>query len=843
MGHQGIRGYRTYSHINNANEVFKNIHEWHKTISGKDVKVKLHDTEDVCTLSELKENLCEDYFKRYFEKLAKKRALVLPEISSGLNKVVDTMERWCNDTNDSSDLKGLVVHSFNVAEYFGKLFYDEFEKKKLCKDLDIKDFPSTPIIIVYNPKESVILLIRKSENKELRKDIKFCSHDMKMFMLLFGDEVRHSRVKAISLLVSNETANEHLKCEDCKNCIVSMETLESYGLFQTLWHNHAENFNISNTDNIDETKIIAASATLIGCLAAAPYFDDLPTFTEVPNEQMKHILAILTPAQKNILYSGDKHFIIQGPYGSGKSIIARKKLQMLSDELKRSKKNKEVHFICFDSQSALLNEIGSSTNVITHTNKGGEKLSDIVKNILKVANSENVDLIVDEYDGENLGKGEAETLNYIFEEKFQNAVVFLVPQSMEKERELSIKEKSEKKEKNMFHLLKTMKQVNLNLVMRNSVEINNLIWVTQNFLKNQETIYRHPRMEDASKDSVSLNEKSAEELEVSASNSNSKEIVKMKPTKASKKNASHVKSEKHQGIREPTYNLTEDTLEKIILDDESGSDVKNKEQLAVRNFELDEVFGLAGIARASKDDINRIVNKFRYVASKGTGHNINSRYPKLFAVDFGDSHKDPKKIFALNCIFRKLNIWNSNSNNKHIILHFHTSINKIPKLLTPIIECREISSKVTSNYKDFKCNNKSILVCNFRVLRGLEHSNVTVIIDQDIYSMQHYLVEAMARCTNNLAIVVLEKSDVISKIISQWENGLKGQQLIDQWKVRIITESEEEVDYYEDKKSNLITINGSSKNHEEMRKIFVQRKDQNHAFNVTRIAEELIQRR
>ena len=60
MGHQGIRGYRTYSHINNANEVFRNINEWHKIISGKDVKVKLHDTEDVCTLSELKENLCED---------------------------------------------------------------------------------------------------------------------------------------------------------------------------------------------------------------------------------------------------------------------------------------------------------------------------------------------------------------------------------------------------------------------------------------------------------------------------------------------------------------------------------------------------------------------------------------------------------------------------------------------------------------------------------------------------------------------------------------------------------------------------------------------------------------
>ena len=57
----------------------------------------------------------------------------------------------------------------------------------------------------------------------------------------------------------------------------------------------------------------------------------------------------MTPALKRILYSGDKHSIVQGPYGSGKSILTRKKLHMLSNELQESKKKEQIHFIYFDS--------------------------------------------------------------------------------------------------------------------------------------------------------------------------------------------------------------------------------------------------------------------------------------------------------------------------------------------------------------------------------------------------------------------------------------------------------------------------------------------------------------
>ena len=102
----------------------------------------------------------------------------------------------------------------------------------------------------------------------------------------------------------------------------------------------------------------------------------------------------------------------------------------------------------------------------------------------------------------------------------------------------------------------------------------------------------------------------------------------------------------------------------------------------------------------------------------------------------------------------------------------------------------------------------------------------------------------MARCTSKLNIVVLARSDAVSKITAHWEDGLNGHQLLDQWKVQVIEEEEErEVDYHENRNLNIITINGSSKNHEEMRKILSQHKSQNRISHVTRMAEEFIQRR
>lgn len=123
MQHQGVRGYNTFGHIKNADKVFEKISNIHGEITKKKVRVKLPTYEDEKTLSELKESLCEDYFKRNFENQAREYPVILPQrIPKGINKIMSTIERWCIDTNEMSDIKGLVIHSFDASMYFDKWF-------------------------------------------------------------------------------------------------------------------------------------------------------------------------------------------------------------------------------------------------------------------------------------------------------------------------------------------------------------------------------------------------------------------------------------------------------------------------------------------------------------------------------------------------------------------------------------------------------------------------------------------------------------------------------------------------------------------------------------------------
>ena len=812
MEHQGVCGYQTFAHVKNADRIFKTITNIHGAIKNRMVRVKLPTYEDEKSLSELKGNLCGDYFKRYFENQAKEKPVILPQvIPTGINKFVDIMERWCTDTNEMSDLKGLIIHSFDVSVYFDKWFHDKFSKERLFTDLDIKEFPSMSVIIVYNPKENVVLLIRKSEKKDIRSQIELCSSDIKLFMLLFGDELKQIGVKVISLLARNLKADEILNCEGCEHSIVSHEILESYELFKVWWDIQVSHYKIKNTGDLDKDKTFGFSARVIGLLAAAQFFDNLPTFTEDPSEQMEHALVMLTPEQREIIYSCDKHLIIKGPYGCGKTIIARKKLQMLSEKFAESKKNGIVHFICYDPRTALVNEIRGSTNVKVHCNKEGNKLSEIIKDISKDVKSENVGLIVDEYDSEDLDKVEAETLNTIFEGNFRDAFVFLISQPMEKDREVNGAEKTEKEEKNMFHLLKTMKQVELNLVMRNPVEISNLIWVTENFLQEQQTVYQHLRKKEPPKNLTILNQRNIEERE------SGQELNQQPPSSSVQ----------------------------FTKSDNKIDDVVNvQEQRSVLKIGLDEAFGLAKFPRGSNVDVNKIVNSFTYIASEDTGHFIKTCNPKLFELT-GDNIQDYsfEKLLTLNFVFRKLNIVNSNSNNKHVILHFNTVTDQIPKFLVLVFECLKLRSKVTGSYEDFRYKkNKSILVSNFYSFRGLEHSNITITIDHDIYSIQHFLVEAMARCTNKLAIIVLERSQTVSRIIKKWRDGLNGKPLIDRWEVQISPGVKKKVNYQEDEQLKLITINSSSTEHEAMRRKFDQHKLENFNFDIKQTAEEFIQK-
>lgn len=75
---------------------------------------------------------------------------------------------------------------------------------------------------------------------------------------------------------------------------------------------------------------------------------------------------------------------------------------------------------------------------------------------------------MDEYEWEDLDKSEAKSLNEIFDESLKQMFLILIPQPIEKRRVI-----------NNILQKRNMKVYGLNRVMRNSVQIHNLVKLTQ----------------------------------------------------------------------------------------------------------------------------------------------------------------------------------------------------------------------------------------------------------------------------------------------------------------------------------------------------------------------------
>ena len=779
--------------------------------SGKSKKIKL---------SEFKGVHCKEYFQRYFEVLLHNDPVILPQkIPTTNKKIVNTMGSWCKKANKFSNLKGLVVYKFSVLKYL-KWLYDE---ETLYQYLDIKDFPQKPTIVVYNPKENIIFLIRKAKSENIEKEINNCSADLKMFMLLFWDELKDSRIKIIPLVANTSEVSEKLNCDQCTDFVVSVAGLKTPKLFETLWDKLSSHCKIVNTNEIDEIKVSVFLATLIGIAVTGFIHNKLPTFGKDPSEQMNHALLMLTPEQMRVLDSQHKHLVITGPYGSGKTIIACMKLELLAENLPESD---IVYFVCYDSKSKLSNEISGSSKIQIYHNNEGYKLSEIIKQVLsEINNTKNVNFIVDEYDSEDLDEVEAKALNKVFKEEIQDAFVLLAVQPMEKERTAN----NILQRRNRFDLLETMEKEELTLVMRNSVEISNLVRVTQSFLQEEPTIFRYQEEKKQATNQIKGRKKSV--LKVMASRLK----ASIMPSKSSKPIID----------KQPSASIDKKpVLKKPVLDPS-----EKKEKAFVGLLAVDEAFEFAEIPRGNDDDKNKIVNRFTYKPSKGTGHKIHVKLPELLEVTFDAT--EFQKTLSLKVVFDKLNISNSNANNKHVVLHFSdTRTNEIPKLFEMAFRFLEKSDHVTSKCQEFKTHatGKSILVCNFRTFRGLENQTVTIVVDHDIYSLQHYLVEAMARCTSKLAVVVLERSPSLFGIIKKWMDGDNGKQLIDHWKIEVVMEKKKELIYGNvsiDQVSKVISVYPFSKEHEQMEQQFnsEKEKEEHKKLRVRKEAEETIRKR
>ena len=637
----------------------------------------------------------------------------------------------------------------------------------------------------------MLLLIRNAENRDLETEIKLGLDDLKMFILLCCDKLKGSNMKLISLVVTGKKHDFQLKCSNCVNNVLSLETFKDLPTFENWYESRATYFEKESVLNINANFIKSFLAKITGAVAATfLYGEYMPTMTVNCNEKMENLAVLLTRQQMEILYSQHKHMIIKGGFGCGKTVIAAAMLKKISESLRNDEK---LYYICYDARSELLSKITkdaqekTDANITPYHNEERRNLSEIIRDVLQQDESaKKINFVVDEYDGEDLDESEANRLNKVFNESLKQSFILLIGQPIEKERIMFNTHQS----KNRFDLLENMELRQLNLVMRNSVEIHKLIKVTMDLLQKQKTVFIHHRTnkkESEVKMAVPISRNNAVN-ELSKPNSDVNTELPSAKKKILKEN-----HEESSGIV------------KLGLDEAQA--VSRSADGLVTNF-------LNATADFFSSGERKTTTKFLYAAVDKTGHKIATQKPVLCEVKGKTGFQ---KIISLIAIFQERQI----KNGEHVVLHFDTATNTIPEIFLFVFGYHfKMQDKITNNYEAFKSREKSILVWSYPTFRGLEYPKITVVLDRDIYYVQHYLVETLGRCTTDLCVVVLKTCSTLNKVTAEW----KSKQVIEQWNVEISKDAAAREKFKTELKStkncNLVNATFSFKYYEKLEKEF-----------------------
>ena len=816
------------------------------------------------------EEQCREYFKKYYERLAQQGLLIIPwkvtDCSRNLGEFIPSMRSWFGKTiNERKSIQGLVLQSFSIWKH---LCWYGFKKEMVKRYLQIDNISEELSTIVYNPQESAVLLLHKAESENLATDIALAFNYLKLFILLFHNVLKNSGMKLIPLVVSNENINaDDGDCHLCINHVLSKEDIADF----PNWLEKKENyFQAEEKERTMEELSKSFLAKVTGVLAAAPIHSSyMPRFIgdQYDSKQMKHVKVLLTPAQMDIFYSPDKHMIIKGGFGCGKSIIAAAMLEKIAESLQNDEK---LFHICYDARSKLLNKMVNNTQenskVTPFHNKDGLMLSAIIDQITKPDRSEKINLVIDEYNGEDLDTSEANKLNRFFSESLKESYVALIVQPIKKERIIN----NVSQEKNRFDILEehTMKEHFLKSNMRNSKEIHKLVEATKELLKDKQTVFIHAKDnkvgdESEKREESKTSNKSEEWQESSEENSISKEEIskheenqELEAETKCETNGQSVENKKSSVEREIKEQSVENYINtKMDLDgaeaikrspvvnrnkNEDGSihEAKHEsKEKSVKNYsgfrmELDEAQAIIGSPMGNYNGGNSLRSNFEHAEVDSIGHDIETEKPQLF--ELGDQ-EEFKKSLSLVAIFTKL----LSFSNKHVVLHFDTEPNSIPSALRFAFDHHFRDKKETTNFKEFE-SNKRVLVCSYPTFRGLEYPRITVLIDRNIYFQQHYLVEMLTRCTSKLFVVVLQNSPALANVIEKW----KTDELVNQWKTKISEKRNQTKDseFSWDDEQKIINGIFKSKYYEELARTFKSLSIDNESTSSARVytAQEII---
>ena len=617
------------------------------------------------------------------------------------------------------------------------------------------------------------------QHGQLKGEVFHCIDDVTLLYFLLKDELKNSGIIVTGLVAySGENTHSESGCIDCDNFIISSKIFNSVSDFDNFWKSFVKQSIFQKFTSKLETRkksdrailFEAVASKIVGYLAHLQYEISnkpvLPVPEKEPVDNITQAELLLDKYQMEIAYSDEKRILLTGNYGTGKTVVALKKLELLYKDLKEGEVIYYVNFACKSQlHLEIMEKERNKTKEKVKVIRGGTSLSNIVNSKIlpdeEKNNTKNIHLIVDEYDSQDLSEKESANLYQILQkqEKFKHSTVLIAVQPIEINRTEYFTTSGKKREysqpKHMFgRLEKIMKVFKLRHVMRTTVEINNLIKVTQNYLNNKINKYKGERKSYSEEREESVLKKLLPKVRQESSKTSNTTENKPKPPDQNQSTTS-------------SYSLN------AVSSFSSASPIHTMPIDYQEIIDHDELYKVTSTSsKFMKRNLRKVVTKYCYTCDSEIGHSINGPLPKLVKIP---KFSDPCEEILLIAFFL-LEIIEIKSK-RIAIIHFDQSEPDWFQLLFKVTNFFP-DVTVTNIVGEFlQTSSNMVLVNNYNCVKGLEFSEVLLLLDADEYHLKQFIPEAMARCMNNLTILVRTKrkrnvkSDTVKDLVDHWEQS------------------------------------------------------------------------
>ena len=512
--------------------------------------------------------------------------------------------------------------------------------------------------------------LQEGDAKLLKKEVDHCIDEVNLLCFLLRNELKNTDVIVTGLVAySRENAHSQSVCKSCDN-IFSAEIFNSVKTFNSFSKSFfrekkIKDFKILVARNLDKDEKVnifqAVASKILGYLSHLQ-------FKMLPEALLPVIEQDATDNIKQFKhYSDDKHVWLEGNCGTGKTIVALKKLELL---LKALKSKEIIYYVSF-ARSLLYLKMKQRFENYKNVRaiRGEYKLSHTIKHQIlpeetKIG-TKNIHLIVDDYSSEDLSTKEVESLIPIFneEEELINSTDFIAVQPFEINRVEKICENGIRREfsetKNGLDKLlmaTRIKKKNLNNVMRTTLQRNNLAEITREHLDEQSKRCVHH-----------------------ANRFDFKEVTNFNSSFQS---------------RTPESNVSLG----VTSDYSSNRTTRRPSSSPKKLIDYDEIYKL--VHTEINADEENFRTSYSYTCDSQIGHSING--PLLQFIKFSESADLCEQVTLIAAVLDKIIETEEKKPNRIAVIHFETD--DPPLWLKSLFQLEKISPslKMTNNTEIFK---------------------------------------------------------------------------------------------------------------------------------------------